>query len=175
MSESNVQITPGSGGPNIDLEQVDNGNSRQVVVIGDPATGANVLPVDPNKGIKTQAYQIPSDQVQSVVGASGAAITVTLPAVAGQFHYVVAVHIARYATVVNTASATPITVTTTNLPGSLAWTIDNSAAALGTVIDKFIFPAAPIKSSVAGTPTTIIAPASTGVLWRINVHYYMAP
>lgn len=45
MSESNVNVTPGSGGPNIDLELVDNGNARQVITIGDPSVSANVVGV----------------------------------------------------------------------------------------------------------------------------------
>ncbi len=175
MSESNINVTPGSGGPNIDLEIIDNGNARQVVCIGDSAAGLNVAPVDSVKGLKTIAYQIPADQIVSTVGASAAAVTATLPAVTGQYHYIVGIHLTRYATVLNTASATPITITTTNLPGSLAWTIENGAMALGTVVDRVIMPAAPLKSSVPGTATTIVAPASAGVLWRINVEYYIAP
>jgi hypothetical protein len=173
MADTNLPVTPGSG-TNVDGYSLDNGNFRQSVVIGSGTTAAVIAPVDAVKGMTVFAYQIPADQCQSVVGASGAAVTATLPAVASQFHYISEIRIERYATVVNTASATPITVTTTNLPGSLAWLVDNGADTLGSLTDKVITPAVPIKSSVAGTATTIVAPASTGVLWRINVHYYVA-
>jgi len=174
MAETNINVTPGVGGPNIDLEQVDNGNSRQVICIGDPSTGANVLAVDPIKGIKTQAYQIPADQVISITGASAAAVTATLPAVASQYHYIVMVEITKYFTVANAASATPLVVTTTNLPGSLAWSFGQPLGTIGTTDERIFNPSAPIKSSVAGTSTTIVCPATAGILWRINVHYYVA-
>jgi len=51
MSESNINVTPGTGGPNIDLFGVENGNVRQAVVIGDPTTASKVAPVDATLGL----------------------------------------------------------------------------------------------------------------------------
>ena len=175
MAEINIALTPGQGGPNADLEQVDNGNVRQVICIGDPISASKVLPVDSVKGITTQAYQIPADQCQSVTGVTGAAIVATLPAVASQFHYVVGMEITKYFTAANAASANPLVVTTTNLPGSLAYSFGQPLGTIGTSDERTYSYAAPIKSSVAGTSTTITCPATVGVIWRINVHYYVAP
>ena len=174
MSETNVTISPGTNGPNIDLYSVDNGNARQVTVIGDPTASAKVAPVDVVKGLTTQAFQIPADQCVSVTGATGAAVTATLPAVASQFHYIVFIQIKKYFTVANAASATPLLVTTTNIPGSLTFTFGQPAGAIGGTDEDIFNPAAPIKSSVANTATTIVCPATTGIIWRVNVHYYVS-
>jgi hypothetical protein len=175
MAEINVNVTPGSGGPNIDLEQVDNGNARQVVCIGDPTTASRVLNVDPVKGVNTQAYQIPADQCQSVTGVSGAAVTATLPAVASQLHYLVGFEVTKIFTAANAASANPLVITTANLPGSLSYSFGQPLGTIGTSDERVYGYAAPVKSSIAGTTTTITCPATVGIIWRINVHYYVAP
>ncbi|RVC47569.1 hypothetical protein EN781_00080 [Mesorhizobium sp. M4A.F.Ca.ET.090.04.2.1] len=52
MSDTAVQITQGTG-TNIDTRtESTNGNHRQVVVLGDPATNAGVAPVDATAGLK---------------------------------------------------------------------------------------------------------------------------
>ncbi len=110
--------------------------------------------------------------VVSVTGTTGAAVTATLLAVAGAFHYIALIEIVKYFTVANAASATPLVVTTTNLPGSLAFTFGQPLGAIG-VTDRMIHnPTDPVKSSVANT--TIVCPATTGILWRVNVYYYAA-
>lgn len=109
----------------------------------------------------------------SSLGTTATALTVTLPAAgAGLFHYITAIEIMRVATAAVAGSAV-LGVTTTNLPGSLAWSFGNAIAIGTTQIDERIALAAPLKSSVANTATTIVAPApGTGVQWRINVFYY---
>lgn len=52
MADTAVAITAGSG-TNIDTRtEATNGNHRQVVVVGDPATNAGVAPVDATAGLK---------------------------------------------------------------------------------------------------------------------------
>lgn len=110
------------------------------------------------------------------VGASGAAVTLTLASPgAGLRHYLSYLSINRFAAAVLTASATPVTVTTTNLPGTLAFTFAADAAALGTLDrwrEDFSYP---LASSAQGTATTIVCPATTGVIWRVTAGYYVAP
>ena len=114
--------------------------------------------------------------IGTATGASGAAVTLTLASPgAGLRHYLTYLSVNRYAAAVLTASATPVVVTTTNLPGSLAFTIPADAAALGTIDrwrEDFAFP---IVSSAQGTATTIVAGATTGVIWRITAGFYVAP
>jgi hypothetical protein len=109
-------------------------------------------------------------------GASGAGVTLSLPNPGqGLRHYLTYLSINRYAAAVLTASATPLTVTTTNLPGSLAFSFEADAAALGTMVrwrEDFAYPlAATLQNSV----TTIAMPATTGVIWRATAGYYVAP
>lgn len=110
----------------------------------------------------------------TATGAAAAAVTASLPAAgAGLFHYICSLEITAYTTAARTGSATPVIVTTTNLTGNPAYTFA-SAGAIGTT-DRLVLPlGTPIKASVANTATTIIAPATTGVIWRINVSYFTA-
>lgn len=112
----------------------------------------------------------------TATGASGAAVTLTLPAPgAGLRQYLTYLAIGRYAAAVLTASATPVIVTTTNLPGSLAFTVPADAAALGTFDryrEDFSFP---LAASAQNTAVTFVCPATTGVIWRATGGYYIAP
>ena len=103
------------------------------------------------------------------------AVTATLPAPgAGLFHYITGIEVMRTATAALAGSAT-LNVTTTNLPGSLAWSFGNAMAAGATQRDESLVLATPLKSSVANTATTVVAPIpGLAVLWRINVYYYTA-
>lgn len=101
--------------------------------------------------------------------------TLTLPAVAGKFHYITSIRISRSATAVLAGTAT-LAITTTNLPGSPAWRVGNVMAAGGTQRDvEYIFDDYPLKSLVANTATTIVLPApGAAVLWDALVTYYLA-
>lgn len=112
----------------------------------------------------------------TATAAANTGFTLTLPAAgAGLFHYITSINIMRNATAGLVGSATLI-YTTTNLPGSLAWSIGNSIAAGDTKIDVNSEPCRPLKSSVSNTATTIVAPAcGAAVLCRVNVQYYTGP
>jgi hypothetical protein len=110
----------------------------------------------------------------TAVGAAAAAVTLTLPAAgAGLFHHITRLEVGLYSTAARTGAATPITVTTTNLPGNPAFTFA-TAAAIG-AMDRLIFePAKPKRSAAANTATTVVCPAVTGGLWRLNAAYFAA-
>jgi len=112
----------------------------------------------------------------TAVGASGAAVTLTLASPgAGLRHYLTYLSINRFAAAVLTAAAAPVTVTTTNLPGSLAFSLPADAAAQGTLFpwrEDFAFP---LAASAQGTATTIVCPATTSVIWRVTAGFYVAP
>jgi hypothetical protein len=111
----------------------------------------------------------------TVTAATGVAATLTIPAAgAGLFHYISLIEIQLYATTARTGGATPVLVTTTNLPGSPVWDFD-TAQALGVTIRQATQPSTPIKSSVANTATTVVAPIATTGIWRITAYYYAAP
>lgn len=106
--------------------------------------------------------------------AANAIATATLPSAgAGMFHYITHIHLCRNATAAVAGTATLIH-TSTNLPGSPAWSVGNAMAAGGTQIDLDYSPTTPLKSLLAATATTIVMPAGgVAVLNRINVSYYV--
>jgi hypothetical protein len=108
----------------------------------------------------------------TATAATGVAATASLPAPGvGLFHYITSIDIQLYATAARTGSATPVIVTSTNLPGTPAWNFP-TAQAIG-AIDRYDIPmTTPLRSSVANTITTIAAPIATTGLWRINVGYF---
>jgi len=61
MADSDIQITAGSG-TKVDTRTVGAGDDehRQVVVIGDPTTAANVATVDPTYGLEVDVSRLPS-------------------------------------------------------------------------------------------------------------------
>jgi hypothetical protein len=110
----------------------------------------------------------------TATAAANTSVTATLPAGgAGLFHYITHISLMRNATAALAGTAT-LVHTTTNLPGSPAWSVGNAMAAGGTQIDVDYQPASPLKCSVANTNTTIVMPAAgVAVLNRINVGYYL--
>jgi len=121
-------------------------------------------------------HEIPADLWVTGTAAVNAGVTVTLPAVAGMFHYIVAVELVKLYSVVGVAAGAGVIITTTNLPGTPSFTTEQNASPAGTcvrVID--LNPCIPMKSSVVNTATTFVAPAQLQTIWRWNVVYYAAP
>lgn len=112
----------------------------------------------------------------TAIGASGAAVTLTLAAAGqGLRHYLTYLSINRFAAATLTAAATPVTVTTTNIPGSMAFSFAADALAQGQIDrwrEDFAYP---LASSNQNTATTIVCPATTGVIWRATAGFYVAP
>lgn len=112
----------------------------------------------------------------STTGAAAAAHTLTIPSPgAGLRQYLTYLRIVRSASTALTAGATPTVVTTTNLPGTLAFTFGADAAAQGT--DKYIQEdfAYSLAASAQNTAVTVVCPATTGVIWRVTSGWYVAP
>ncbi len=109
--------------------------------------------------------------------------TITLPSVAGMFHYVTAYQctIAMNPATVQ-AGGVALFITTTNLPGTPAWVVPiagNAAASVGglaaatAMLANHSWPN-PLRSSVAGTNTTFVHPApGAAMVLRANVQYYI--
>ena len=120
-----------------------------------------------------QSRLIPSNLHVTATAAANTAATATLPGVAGLFHYITHINIVRNATAALAGTAT-IIHTSTNLPGNPAWSVGNAMLAGGTQEDVNYTPTTPLKSSVAGTATTVVAAAGgAAVLGRVNVSYYL--
>lgn len=130
--------------------------------------------IDPTGAISVA--QRSTDLIVSVTAAASVALTATLPAAGvGLYHYINKIAITKYAAAAVTGNAAPTVVTTTNIPGSMAYTMA-TAMAIGTVVERIDdFTGAPLKATAANTNTTIVAPTTTSVLWRITVQYYTGP
>ena len=116
-----------------------------------------------------------TNTIGTSVGAAAAAVTLTLAAPgAGLRHYLTYLSINKFASALLVAAA-PVTVTTTNLPGSLAFSFPADAGAAGTIDrwrEDFAYP---IASSAQNTATTIVCPATTSIIWRVTAGYFIAP
>lgn len=117
---------------------------------------------------------VPATKHVTVTAAAASGATITLPAAgAGLFHYITYLHCSRNATAALAGTAT-LVITSTNLPGSPAWSVGNAMIAGGTQEDVNMQPTAPLKSLLANTATTIVMPApGAAVLWRGNCSYYV--
>jgi hypothetical protein len=117
---------------------------------------------------------IPAILHVTATAAANAAATATLPAAgAGMFHYITSIQMYRNATAALAGTATLIH-TSTNLPGSPAWSVGNAMAAGGTQLDLAYEPGIPFKSLVANTATTLVmAAGGAAVINRVNVSYYI--
>jgi len=137
------------------IRRVQRIDTVSVAAIGVPATPATL-----------------SVQISPVANTAG---TITLPAVAGQFHYITHITIKRTATAALAGTAT-LSITTTNLPTTPLTRVGNVMVAGGTQSDLDADFRSPIKSSVVNTATTIVFPApGAAVLWAATAWYYTAP
>lgn len=118
---------------------------------------------------------IPTTTTGTITAATGVAATLTLAAPGiGLYHYITRLVIERHTSTLLTAGATPTIVTTTNITGSLAFSIPADAAPQGQVYREVIeMGEHALKSTTANTATTIVAPATAGVIWRITAYYYV--
>lgn len=108
----------------------------------------------------------------TATGIAGAAVTLTIAAVPAKRIAITGIRIMRAA---NGAEATAAvhSVTTTNLPGSLAWNIGFAVAAGASNLDVDMVFDPPLLSSAANTATTIVCPdPGTTPIWTINCSYY---
>ena len=135
----------------------------------------SALSLDATQTNHTQRFQAVT--ALTAVSVANTAVTLTLPAVAAQFHYVARIRISMHNTsaAAVVGSAVTLAFTSTNIPGALAWTEGNALAAgmSKTVVDEIL--ENPVKVSTVNTATTIAAPAcGAGVLVRITAYYYTA-
>lgn len=119
----------------------------------------------------------PSTALQTATGASGAGVTLTVAAPGtGLFNYITFLEIVEFYTATNAALLTPTVITSTNLTGSPAWSVDGQLGVVGREF-SYVYPYGHpgIKSTTAATGTTFVAPVVTGIIWRITAGFYVAP
>jgi hypothetical protein len=118
----------------------------------------------------------PSDLHVTATAAVNTGSTLTLGAAGvGLFHYITKIELIKLYSVVGVAAGAGVIITSTNLPGNPSWTTEQLASPAGSaprVIDAN-YPGIPLKSLVANTNTTLVAPAQLQTIWRWNVSYYI--
>lgn len=149
---------------------------RRIRVRVSAYTSGNIT-VTPRASISnflTYSRLIPATLHVTATAAANTLATASLPAAgAGMFHYITNIYCTRNATAALVGTATLI-ITSTNLPGTPAWSNGNAMAAGGSQLDLNYSPATPLKSLLANTATTIVMPAAgAAVLNRVNVSYYV--
>ena len=103
---------------------------------------------------------------------AGQTVTMTIPAPpAGQRIRITHIEIVAYSAAARTGAATPIIVTTTNMGGLTFWFA--TAAAIGTLERVIYQPKEPIDGAATGTAMTIVCPATSNVMWRVNASYHL--
>jgi hypothetical protein len=106
----------------------------------------------------------------------GTALTVTIANPGSSLrHYITKIRIDRFATALLTASATPIAVTTTNLPSAVSFSLPQDAAAQGTILTLAEDYGHPLAASAQSVSTTLTLPATSLVIWRATVYYFLGP
>lgn len=118
------------------------------------------------------ATPVPAAFCVTATGLVNAAVTLTIPGVAGVFHLITRLQIKRFFVTAGLGATTPTIVTTTNLPGSLAFSFGTSGA-IGQTIEEILQPHHPIKASAAGSNTTVVCPAGTDTIWRVTAQYLL--
>lgn len=174
----NFQITQGSG-TFIATDQAGSGEHYQKVKLIDSTpdsttpigTVSNPLPVTGTVAISNLFENIATLCV-SAVGTAASSLIVTLPAVINKYHVITFLEITKYNTANSASSATPNNVTTSNLPGNLAFTFSTTGTAGGAF--TLTYPDLNLKSSSPNTDTVLTCPAYSNTLWRVNVFYCLS-
>lgn len=137
---------------------------------------ANVTVIADINDIITEVFVKPADQSATITAAAGAAATLTLPAPgAGLYQHLTRLIIQRHTAAAIAGGATPLLVTTTNLPGSRQFSFNPNAAAAGDVAQELADFNSPLRAPAADTAVTIVMPAATSVIWRATADWYNAP
>ncbi len=123
----------------------------------------------------TLPYATMASSVTAVAGV--ATVTISTPAATtystGVQTFITHLHIEMYATGTLTGGATPVTCTTTNIPGNPVFKFQ-TAEATGTdqIIDLDF--ATPIQATNAAANTVVSCPSTASVIWNIMVGYFQA-
>lgn len=110
----------------------------------------------------------------TATGAAAAAVTLTIPSAgAGLYNYLTMLQIVKFSTTTLTAGSTPVLVTTTGIIGTPTFSFPADVSAQGLAVEqKFEFQK-PVKGTAAATTMTVVCPATTGIIWRVNASFYI--
>lgn len=113
--------------------------------------------------------------VASATGSAGAVTTATCPLLGGSVHAIYGIEIVKFASATVALDTAPNLVVLNNVSGSPVFTVDAGAMVTGQAIRYYYDFPSPLISNTKNTNTTLVAPAVTGVIWRLNVFYSEMP
>lgn len=168
-ASKNLLVSLGTG-----LNGTDDTVSIQVGAVTPGITSSGAVGTE--QGIVVRNVPIAANLVQTGTAAAGTGVTITLPSVASQFHYIDSIKVQQYATAATTGGATPVICTTTNIPNTPTMNFP-TAQAIGTIntVELWGTHSLPVKSTTVATATTVVCPATTSVIWVVTATYYAAP
>lgn len=150
--------------------------SAKLAGLGQKAMAASEAVVIASDQSAIPTKETPATLVGTTLGTANTAVTLTLNAVAAQFHYITSIEIVAINPTITAiaAAASNLAFTSTNL-GGIAWNAGTLlAAGAEKVITRMQF-GPPLRSQTVNTATTIVAPAiGAGGVVRITVTYYTA-
>jgi len=114
----------------------------------------------------------PATTVVSTTAAVNTGVTLTIPATAGLFNYLVLLEITLFFVTVPTPGSSPQLVTSTGITGTPTFSFSLPAAAIGTVENRIYSFPSPLKGSAVNTAMTIVCPAQANSIWRVNGYYF---
>jgi len=117
-----------------------------------------------------------SDKMVTVTAAVNVAATLTLPApAAGLSIHITDLEVVKLYNVIGVAAGAGVIITSTNLPGTPAWTTEQVVGAEGSAVKVVkLTPTTPLKAAAAAVAVTVVAPAQLQTIWRINCTYFEA-
>jgi len=129
----------------------------------------------------SEAHPLPtkhpaSTKMVTVTAAVNTAVTLTLPApAAGLFIHITDLEVVKLYAVIGVASGAGVIITSTNLPGTPAWTTEQVVGAEGSAVKVVkLTPTTPLKATAAAVAVTVVAPLQLQTIWRINCTYFEA-
>ena len=109
-------------------------------------------------------------KVDTAQGASGAAVTRTIAAVANKRHRIAFLHIIGYNVAARTGGATPVAISVTGLDNGTVNFPGATAGAIGTTFEVKMEGMMPLEGLV-NTAIVVTCPATPSVIWSVIIGY----
>ena len=120
------------------------------------------------------AKPIPTTATLTATAGVGSAATLSIPAPGnGLYHYITRVRISKYVAATLTAAVTPTIVTSTNIINTPSFDFKTLGSLGDSEVLDIDFTGNPLKSLVANSGTTFVAPILAGAIWKITAFYYI--